>query len=397
MLHDEGSASRPGAPAPASTEGDPPVPSELDWNRTELGPFEDWHPVLRTAFQLCLDSSLPMSLTWGEDMVHLYNDAYLPIVGSKHPESFGRPIQENWPEVWAEVGPLFDRVRDTGEGHSVKEIQLVLNRHGFLEEAYLSFDLSPIRDGEGPTLGTFNPCQDVTATVLQQRRQQTVHDLSSTSTEDGPDELAPELMRVLVDNALDIPFAALYLAKDKRNFTLTATSGVQIGDPWFDEVVPKRQAHPWPLLQAAESPTALIVDNLESLRPALAAGPWPDPPRTAVVSTVQWSKDRSDGVLILGVSPRLPLDDDYLKYLATVTEQFAARLGAARTLAAEARRAATLEVAVRTNREIGAAIGILMSRHRITEDQAFALLTRTSQSENLKLRQVAERIVKSLS
>jgi AmiR/NasT family two-component response regulator len=46
-----------------------------------------------------------------------------------------------------------------------------------------------------------------------------------------------------------------------------------------------------------------------------------------------------------------------------------------------------------TNREIGAAVGILMATHRISADEAFALLSKSSQRLNRKLRDIAGGIV----
>jgi signal transduction histidine kinase/DNA-binding response OmpR family regulator len=57
------------------------------------------------------------------------------------------------------------------------------------------------------------------------------------------------------------------------------------------------------------------------------------------------------------------------------------------------RRAASLEVALTTNRQIGAAIGILMHQHKITESQGFELLRDISQRTNRKLRDVADELV----
>lgn len=54
---------------------------------------------------------------------------------------------------------------------------------------------------------------------------------------------------------------------------------------------------------------------------------------------------------------------------------------------------ANLESALATARRIGAAIGILMSTHRITEDDAFALLRRASQQEHVKVHVVADRVL----
>ncbi len=48
-----------------------------------------------------------------------------------------------------------------------------------------------------------------------------------------------------------------------------------------------------------------------------------------------------------------------------------------------------------TRQLIGQAQGILMERHKITGDQALALLVRHSQQDNIKLRELAERLVLS--
>ncbi len=57
-----------------------------------------------------------------------------------------------------------------------------------------------------------------------------------------------------------------------------------------------------------------------------------------------------------------------------------------------ARTHAQLEQAIDTRHTIGEAMGILMGRHRLTEDQAFAALRRYSQDHNVKLREVARRV-----
>lgn len=53
------------------------------------------------------------------------------------------------------------------------------------------------------------------------------------------------------------------------------------------------------------------------------------------------------------------------------------------------RKAAHLESALETSRQIGTAMGILMAREMLTSDQAFAQLRDTSQRLNRKLREVA--------
>jgi signal transduction histidine kinase/DNA-binding response OmpR family regulator len=55
--------------------------------------------------------------------------------------------------------------------------------------------------------------------------------------------------------------------------------------------------------------------------------------------------------------------------------------------------AANLRRALSSNRQIGAAIGILMQRRKITSDQSFALLRSASQRMNRKLRDIADEVV----
>lgn len=73
----------------------------------------------------------------------------------------------------------------------------------------------------------------------------------------------------------------------------------------------------------------------------------------------------------------------------TVAALFAAHAKVLLIHAASADRAAGLETALSTSRQIGAAIGILMSIHKVTSDQAFDPLRTSSQHLNRKLRDVA--------
>ena len=56
-------------------------------------------------------------------------------------------------------------------------------------------------------------------------------------------------------------------------------------------------------------------------------------------------------------------------------------------------RAEHLEKALASNRRIGMAIGILMARRQLTEEQAFDCLRVESQRRNVKLREIAERVI----
>jgi hypothetical protein len=60
----------------------------------------------------------------------------------------------------------------------------------------------------------------------------------------------------------------------------------------------------------------------------------------------------------------------------------------------QARREATeIAAAVESNRDIGAAVGILMCRHHLTQEQAFQTLRQASQHHHIKLRVLARDVI----
>ena len=54
-----------------------------------------------------------------------------------------------------------------------------------------------------------------------------------------------------------------------------------------------------------------------------------------------------------------------------------------------------IEKALASNRTIGMAIGVLMARGHVTEEEAFGQLRRASQDLNVKLRVIAEQVVET--
>ncbi len=57
----------------------------IDWSKTALGAVDGWPQSLRTSVSICLNSRFPMLIWWGPELVKIYNDAYVPILGTKHP------------------------------------------------------------------------------------------------------------------------------------------------------------------------------------------------------------------------------------------------------------------------------------------------------------------------
>src|SRR5581483_7401661 len=75
-----------------------------DWSKTILGPMSTWPQSLKTSLRTMLHSRYPMFVWWGRELINFYNDAYIPILGKRHPWALGLPSADVWTEIWSEVG-----------------------------------------------------------------------------------------------------------------------------------------------------------------------------------------------------------------------------------------------------------------------------------------------------
>lgn len=139
-----------------------------DWDDTPLGPPKQWPDVLKTTVALSLASHFPQAIVWGPDLITVYNDAFLPILGDK-PEALGRPFNEVWQEVWSDIGPIVRAAFD-GQATFIENFPLVIERGGGPEQAYFTFCYSPIRDPFGKVLGMLDTVTETTSTVFMTQR-----------------------------------------------------------------------------------------------------------------------------------------------------------------------------------------------------------------------------------
>src|SRR5262245_19666039 len=122
---------------------------ELDWSKTDLGPPTGWPQSLKTVVRVILNSRYPMFIWWGPAFTHLYNDAYAPILGKRHPDALARAAREVWSEIWDTVGPQAEAVLNDGRPNWHEELPLITERNEFLEETYFTYSYSPVPDDHG--------------------------------------------------------------------------------------------------------------------------------------------------------------------------------------------------------------------------------------------------------
>jgi len=100
-----------------------------DWSRMPLGPVDSWPQSLRSVVSMLLPSKAQIIPFWGPEFTVLYNDAYRPVFGAKHPRALGLPGREVWSEIWDEMlHDLLAGVVRTGEAFWAKDLLFVIER-----------------------------------------------------------------------------------------------------------------------------------------------------------------------------------------------------------------------------------------------------------------------------
>ncbi|KQT14185.1 hypothetical protein ASG30_00950 [Ramlibacter sp. Leaf400] len=144
---------------------------QVDWSDTALGPEAGWPHSLRIALGICLNSRFPMFIWWGPSLINLYNDAYIPVLGRRHPAAFGRPARDTWADVWDVLGPQAQQVIERGSPTWNQSVLLVMDRNGFPEDTYFTWSYSPIFNDDGSIGGLFCACQEETARIAAERER----------------------------------------------------------------------------------------------------------------------------------------------------------------------------------------------------------------------------------
>ena len=285
-----------------------------------------WPQSLRSAVSILLPSKAQIVLFWGPDLVTLYNDAYRPVFGAKHPDAWAcRPARPGAKSGTAgsascsrACSPPAKRTgRATGPSSS--------SGTGIVEETFFDVSYDPVRDetgagrrhvlhrqrdhrprprraaaedaagagGRGPRrrrgpprrrAGSPPPSSRSTRTTCRSRSS-TCYE-AETATRGWP--AAAGLARGIA-------------GRSDRRARRTGRSAPSRG---------------WPFRAVARRRAPRVVTDLARRFGRCPGGAWPEPPHTAVVLPIaKAGQNRLAGFLVAGVSPRRALDEPYHAFL----------------------------------------------------------------------------------
>jgi PAS domain S-box-containing protein len=139
------------------------------WSTTPLGPIEDWSETLLATVNLMLHSPFPTILSWGPEMVFLYNDAAISTLTAKHPNALGALYRDVFHEAWDLVSADLEACFYRGETAVRDNMFIPIRLNGALEDHYFSYSLIPVYEN-GRIAGIYDAFRNMTETVMGARR-----------------------------------------------------------------------------------------------------------------------------------------------------------------------------------------------------------------------------------
>jgi signal transduction histidine kinase/ActR/RegA family two-component response regulator len=146
-----------------------------------------WPESLRAAIAVMLGSRFPMFAAWGAELRLVYNDAFIALLGERHPGALGQPLAHSLTDSWAGLMPVLEaalagetalvedlplEVCAPGPGHAVRRTV----RH------YVTLSSSPLRE-HNQVAGVLCVLADTTERVLAAQQHSFQRKLGATLRE----------------------------------------------------------------------------------------------------------------------------------------------------------------------------------------------------------------------
>ena len=339
----------------------------VDWASTPLGPIELWSAELRAMANMVMGSPHPAAMYWGRELTTIYNEAYIAMVGKKHPTLMGQSYKEGWAEIWQDIKPVFDGAWESGQATMKNDDRIVIKRNGFPEETYFSWSIVPLVGEDGSVVGLYNPAFENTRRKIAERRMLTLRDVGEkTALARDVKGFWKQVSQGLEYNEEDVPFNLIYSVVEESEsdvssmhsgslanppqLNLEASIGVPQGHrclvnsldlrtsqegfaPYMRESM-SRAIAPVRLSSEDGSMPKDLMDGLEwrgiNGEPCRSIVIFPIHPTTGGESVV--------GFMVMGVNPRRPFDEDYKLFINLLSRQLATSLASVVLFEEEIRR-----------------------------------------------------------
>ncbi|HVR19383.1 MAG TPA: ATP-binding protein [Polyangiaceae bacterium] len=222
----------------------------------------------------------------------------------------------------------------SGDAFSADDLLFFLERYGYPEETYFDVSYDPIRDESGQVVGVFCIVSETTGRVLGPRRLRTLRDLARNANARSLEDACRLSIDSMAESGHDLPFALLFL-----EVAGGASPALKAATPGAEAL---GLSDRWPLGEVLRANESRVVDLDPSLG-ATPTGAWAEAPKKAALVPIAASGGTAPaGVLVVGLNPFRPFDDDYRAFLELLARQVSAALAGAHAYEEERRRAEAL-------------------------------------------------------
>ncbi|KAK5000384.1 hypothetical protein LTR66_000741 [Elasticomyces elasticus] len=206
------------------------------WELTLLGAMTAWPAQLRQLVLMITAISDPRVIIWGDEHVMIYNEACIPLFGKKHPQALGSPAHEIWPEVWPQLVGIVHSAKNDGIPTKVSNFGLTMERHGYKEETYWTFQIIPVIGPDGVGVAAIDEFTESTTNVVGERRRRMLTKLGERiAGVDSLNDLWQAFLSSIEDCTEDLPFALYYSVTGGDS-----TGSIQSSDGEFASAISKR-------------------------------------------------------------------------------------------------------------------------------------------------------------
>lgn len=318
----------------------------FDWSKTPLGAIEQWTVSLKTTVSIVLNSRHPMFVWWGNHLINIYNDAYSPLLGTKHPQALGFSAEKAWAEIWQQG--IGERVKTVFEGKSTfdENLMLIMNRKGYEEESYFTFSYSPVHDAYGAVEGLFCAVTEETTRIINERALSTLRDLGAVVfDEESLDVIYRNVAAALEKNNKDFPFGIVYKIKDDGTSAAPAAwAGLdkeQSVFPNFVDIInPGKNSFNF---CKAYQTNKIIVSENNGRRKNLPTGFWDtDATHFIHIPVSAAGKDHPYAIISSALNPYRKFDDTYRQFCELIKDRVSLEINKMTALEEERKRAEAL-------------------------------------------------------
>lgn len=343
----------------------------IDWESTPVGSLESWPLPLRVFINLVFADDEPACIYWGQDLCAMFNSAFYILITdrlTKQQEYLGMPFKRMWPELWNDFEPMLETIAARGVGIETLEVNLFPVKDGIVEETFYQGSFLPIRDEAGKVQGFYNRARETTKIVINDRRAKVLSAISAKPNLTG-DFIFQHLITSLSLCERDFPLAFVYSAQEDTvvgKCHLKYQCGIGVPDAGHALIPSEMELFEGktgflPYFRKAKSKDRVLVLHQHdgSLPDQLTAGfAWRgfgEPSRSIAILPLSTS-DRILGIMVVGLNPRRPYDDEFQGFMDTLQRSMSATVASSmdreEAQARAGRLAQQLEDSERSIREI---------------------------------------------